>query len=259
MMRFSISDLAFGGFKATRLESLPPEIGVEIFYEFGSDLYWDKRLETVLAGRRISIHAPCVGINLADPTDENYLEVFRNTLEYAKKCEAEFVVVHSNEEWKGEREEVMALVESRISEILTLAKIFNVPILLENVGLKTNGTLLYDWHDYVALIDKFPEANALIDIGHAHVNDWNIVEVLVVLQKRIKAMHLHDNNGRQDQHLLIGKGEIDWEVYFKKAERIIPQAVQVLEYVEIKPEKVVKHLNKVVDKYLREKINKQKS
>lgn len=249
-MKFSVSDLAFGGFKANDLEQLPSELGIEIFYEFGNDIYWDKRLETVLAGRRISIHAPCVGVNLADPEDENYLEIFRKTLDFAKKCNADFIVLHTNEEWFGEREEVMQMVEERIRDLLMLAKVFNVPILLENVGIRAKNTLLYDWHDYVALLDKFPDAGSLIDLGHAHANGWNIVESLVVLRERIKAIHLHDNNGKADQHLPIGKGIIDWTAYFKKAKRIIPEAVQVLEYSDIKIDKLHKHLNKLQDKYV---------
>lgn len=251
-MKISVSDLAFGGFRAKALAELPIGVGVEFFYEFGTDLYWDKVCGEVFADRSLSMHAPCVGVNLADPGDETYLAVYEKTLDYAQKCNALFVVVHSNEAWSGEREQAKQLVESRLAEIIALAKKKKVTVLLENVGLRNTGTLLYDWHDYLQLLDKFPKIGALIDLGHANVNGWNITEMLVILGKRIKAVHLHDNNGKADQHLPIGKGNIDWKAYFKRAKQLIPEAVHVLEYAEISSDKLQKHLKKIEGKYLAE-------
>ena len=250
-MKFSISDLAFAGFKNSALEHLPSEYGIEIFYEFGTDNYWDARCEKFLAERKadLSIHAPCVAVNLADAKDFNYLEVYRRTLAYAQRQKAAFVVLHTNEKWTGDRDAVTMLVEKRLKEILALAKMHHVKVLIENVGLRTNGTLLYDWEQYLELLAKFPQTGALIDLGHAHVNDWNIINVLEVLQSQIKAVHLHDNNGMADQHLPIGEGSIDWQGYFCKAKEVTPEAVQVLEYKEIRLSGLLKHLEMIKTKY----------
>ena len=250
-MKFAVRDLAFTGFKNSVLEHLPAEYGIEIFYEFGTDDYWDARCEKILADRNagLSIHAPCVAVNLADPKDFNYLEVYRRTLAYAQRQKAAFVVLHTNEQWFGDRDNVTMLVEKRLKEILALAKMHHVKVLIENVGLRTNGTLLYDWEQYLELLAKFPQTGALIDLGHAHVNEWNILEVLDVLQSQIKAVHLHDNNGMADQHLPIGEGSIDWQSYFCKAREVIPAAVQVLEYKDIRFGALLKHLTMLETKY----------
>lgn len=250
-MKFSISDLAFAGFKNSALEHLPLEYGIEIFYEFGTDYYWDARCEKFLADRDadLSIHAPCVAVNLADAKDFNYLEVYRRTLAYAQRQKAAFVVLHTNENWTGDRANVTILVEKRLKEILALAKMHNVKVLVENVGLRTNGTLLYDWEQYLELLAKFPQAGALIDLGHAHVNGWDISNVLEVLQSQIKAVHLHDNSGMADEHLPIGEGSIDWQSYFCMAQKVIPAAVQVLEYKDIRLSSLLKHLEMIKTKY----------
>lgn len=250
-MKFSISDLAFAGFKNSALENLPTEYGIEIFYEFGTDNYWDARCTKLLADRKVglSIHAPCVAVNLANPKEFNYLEVYRQTLAYAQKQKASFVVLHTNEQWFGNRDDVTSLIEKRLKEILALAKMHHVKVLIENVGLRTNGTLLYDWEQYLELLAKFPQTGALIDLGHAHINDWNIIEVLEVLQSQIKAVHLHDNNGMADQHLPIGEGSIDWQDYFCKAKEVTPEAVQVLEYNDISLSGLLKHVEMIKTRY----------
>ena len=70
-MKFSVSDLPFGSFSKAFLKALPMQYDIEIFYEFGTDHYWDYVLKDLKtrdgAERRFSIHGPCVAVNLADP------------------------------------------------------------------------------------------------------------------------------------------------------------------------------------------------
>ena len=40
-MKFSVSDLPFGSFSKAFLKALPMQYDIEIFYEFGTDHYWD--------------------------------------------------------------------------------------------------------------------------------------------------------------------------------------------------------------------------
>lgn len=48
------------------------------------------------------------------------------------------------------------------------------------------------------------------DIGHANTTD-QIDEITDVLGSRIRNVHIHDNNGEQDQHLTIGDGTVDFD------------------------------------------------
>lgn len=238
-MKFSVSDLAFGGFNKALLKNLPGKYDIEFFYEFGTDHYWDCVLigwqENDGVKRNFSIHGPCVAVNLADPNDTAYLNMYEKTFAYAAKINAGFVVVHSNEAWNFgcTKEEAQQLVLGRIEEVLALAEKYGVTAALENVGLRTTGTLLFEYEEYLGLFKHFPNAAALLDTGHAHVNGWKLSDVLRDLNKKLVGVHIHDNDSTADSHLPVGCGSIDWNDYFAALKEYAPQAVQVCEYAAI--------------------------
>ena len=228
-MKFEVSDLLFAGFTKYAMRDLSKECGIEFFYEFGKDYYWDN--EVAAWGKRsLSIHGPCVAVNLADKSHKNYAKIFAKTFAYAKKIKAGFVVVHTNEGWSGEREQVQNLVIRRLRNVLELGEQYGVQVLIENVGLRPKQSLLFDLPEFMALLDVFPQAGVLLDTGHAHVNGWDIPAVIKTLGKRLVACHLHDNSGQGDEHLPIGQGSIAWEAYFKAIKKHAPKSIQVLEY-----------------------------
>lgn len=48
-----------------------------------------------------------------------------------------------------------------------------------------------------------------LDTGHAHL--WgDVAEAIEICSGHLLTTHLHDNHGRQDDHLLPGRGTIDW-------------------------------------------------
>ena len=171
-----------------------------------------------------------MAVNLADKSHKNYAKIFAKTFAYAKKIKAGFVVVHTNEGWSGEREQVQNLVIRRLRNVLELGEQYGVQVLIENVGLRPKQSLLFDLPEFMALLDVFPQAGVLLDTGHAHVNGWDIPAVIKTLGKRLVACHLHDNSGQGDEHLPIGQGSIAWEAYFKAIKKHAPKSIQVLEY-----------------------------
>lgn len=250
-MNISISDLGFIGFKAKALKDLPKEYGFEFFYEFGKNSYWDSIIPEIIEKRKIiSIHAPCVSVNLADESNSECFAILRKTFAYALKCKASFVVVHTNEVWSGDKKEIQDLVEERLKILVNIASDYNVQILIENVGLKTNGTLLYDWNDYKKLLKKIPEAKALLDIGHANINEWDIANCIETIGDNLVALHLHDNNGKEDSHKAIGKGSIKWNRIFKSIKKNTPNAHLVLEYADITMPELLINIEKIKGKYL---------
>ena len=135
---------------------------IEIFYEFGTDHYWDYVLKDLKsrdgAERRFSIHGPCVAVNLADPNDMAYLEVYEKTFAYAAKINAAFVVVHSNEAWHfaGEKLAVQELVCSRIEKLLQLAGKYGVTVALENVGCVQQARFCLNTRNILACLNASP-------------------------------------------------------------------------------------------------------
>ena len=188
-MQWAVSDLAFGGFNKKYLSGLPLTYNIEFFYEFGTDHYWDTVLLPLAQNnkekRTFSIHGPCVAVNLADSSDEYYLKAYAQTFTYAQKIKAEFVVVHTNEIYHGEVAAVKELVYQRLAEVISLAQSYGVQVVIENVGLRPCGSLLFDFEEYLALFERYPQALALLDTGHAHVNGWNLPETVKRLQKKL--------------------------------------------------------------------------
>lgn len=228
-MKFSVSDLLFPGFSKYNLKDLKEEYGIEFFYEFGKDYYWNSEISS-WGKRSLSVHGPCVSINLADSSQKNYTRIFEKTFLYAKKIGAEFVVVHTNEAWTGDKELVQNRVIYRLRQLIKMSESYGVQIAIENVGLKPKNSLLFDFEEYLNLFEVFPQARALLDTGHAHVNGWQLEKVIKALGERLIACHLHDNDGQGDAHLPIGKGNITWQEYFEAIKNYAPNAVQVLEY-----------------------------
>lgn len=230
MAVIEISDLLFPAFNKGELEKIPMEYGIEIFYEFGADAYWDGILQRLdIANRPFSIHGPCVTVNLADERDIDYLARYEETFAYARKSKASFVVVHTNERWQGDKKTVQAQVLRRLHKIEALAERMNgAQMVIENVGLKKYN--LFNEEEYIALFDEFPHAKALIDVGHGHVNGWDLCRVVEKLGSTIAAFHLHDNDGQCDLHYPLCTATIPWQQLMAAIQRHAPEAVLVLEY-----------------------------
>ena len=116
-----------------------------------------------------------------------------------------------------------------LDEVLPLAEKLDVTMCLENIfrPLNTVDQVLF-------YMEKFPSKNlgACFDSGHANIMEngrsipdciankafgdcgfevpWDH-DILDRMLPYIVDCHIHDNNAAQDQHLLPGKGTIDWK------------------------------------------------
>ncbi len=252
-MNLAISNLSFTGFEYSALKKLPENIGIEIFYEFGNDFYWNQILKEIYISRTpqgLSMHAPCISNNLADIQNTNYLTIYKNVFSFAAAWHMEYVVVHTNEAFDGDKVTLRQLVKSRLKEILALAATYHVQVLIENVGLYNKHSLLYDQPEFLELLTDLPEADALFDVGHAHINGWNLPEIVHALGNRLKACHLHDNQGALDEHLPIGEGNIEWKPFFESIQASAPTATMVFEYANTNIKNALHNITTVQDQYL---------
>lgn len=246
-MRISISDLAYAGFRYGDFCKLDKACGLEFFYEFGTRAYWDTVLPLMTAGRQngISMHGPCVQVNLAkeDPA-RTYLNVFLDAFTYAKKIGAEFVVVHTNEVLPKDLDklDLQQRVRDKLAVLLQLSRDIGVQMVIENVGLRPKQSLLFDREAFLELPQRFPDAKFLLDVGHAHVNGWDLADTVRALGKRLIGCHVHDNDGKGDQHLYVGAGTIKWEPFFEALMETNPDVRLVLEYAKLPCEGMDAHV-----------------
>ena len=101
---------------------------------------------------------------------------------------------------------------SKFSNTIKLC-IENMP-LIDRTGNHLKG-LGKEVDDIITLTDEFDNIGICFDIGHANT----IREPIRFYQafnsnKKIWNMHIHDNLGQRDEHLPLGKGNIDFKSFF---------------------------------------------
>ena len=65
-----------------------------------------------------------------------------------------------------------------------------------------------------------PKFKACLDTGHANVFHDNIAEDVRLLGDDLAALHVHDNKGNWDQHLIPYMGNIKWEEFLAALKEI---------------------------------------
>lgn len=173
-----------------------------------------------------TVHLPFVDLNLASlmpGVRENSVRRVRAGLEYAAAVSASVGVLHTGSV-PARHPSVLAAARAALER--SLDDVGNlVPVALENLAL-TGNDLLRGPAELAAAARREGQGNAL-DFGHAFVEgcttepaealgpggpgagDDRLRSYLSGLD-RILHLHLHDNDGKTDQHQALGAGRIPW-------------------------------------------------
>ena len=98
----------------------------------------------------------------------------------------------------------------------------NVTVCLENLFASTpiiTEGVCSNPHEAVAMIDALNETagkecfGLCLDTGHLNLLRKNVTNYIRILNKRIKALHIHDNNSMADQHLMPFVGNFRWNEF----------------------------------------------
>lgn len=95
--------------------------------------------------------------------------------------------------------------------LVNRAESYGVPLLLENVWE-------HDPHFIVELLTRIDSAcfGFCLDVGHQHsFSKTALATWLLSTADFLREIHLHDNDGREDSHLSIGRGSIDFVFLFQ--------------------------------------------
>lgn len=77
--------------------------------------------------------------------------------------------------------------------------------------------------DFIGILARFPTINLTLDTGHAHVQDpggERCLRFIEMFPNRIGHLHASDNFGREDSHLPIGAGSVDFPRIAKALKKI---------------------------------------
>jgi sugar phosphate isomerase/epimerase len=105
---------------------------------------------------------------------------------------------------------------SRIGVILKEAADRSLRLALENGPSDLLANVLEAMSDHPA----FEHLGICVDTGHAHMHSRLSVsptlEFLRTFRNYLIHLHLHDNQGEEDEHLVPGSGTIEWAEVFKE-------------------------------------------
>ena len=91
-MKLLVSQMPYFGWSVENVFSLPRDLGIEIFIEFGNRYYYDEVIEKVMKGRRgsLSIHGPFTMMNLASKycDFEAVMQTYRIAFDYCARYHA---------------------------------------------------------------------------------------------------------------------------------------------------------------------------
>lgn len=104
---------------------------------------------------------------------------------------------------------------SSLREILERAGDLNMTVCLENMFIRAGSFTTPE--EFRTVLEEFPDLNMTLDIGHAFLAGGmdNILEFIRVIGNRIGHLHANDNFGKEDNHLPVGAGFINYHRVLK--------------------------------------------
>jgi len=156
---------------------------------------------------------------------------YRFSIEFAATIGARHVVLHPGcvSDPRFSRHAAMKRAREAVEALVAFNEAYGRSLLVENIG--SRDSCIFTESQFAAFLDGFPpEVGYVVDVGHANVCGWRLESLLPALGARLRAMHLHDNDGGSDAHAPLGRGTVDWPAVMAAAARGGADPALVLEY-----------------------------
>lgn len=154
--------------------------------------------------------------NFFEPVRRLWLEHSRKIIKMAEKIGIEKINFHANYSSLIIKNAALKklILENHVRSFKVLtatASKYNVQILVEN----THESL----RDFVH-IAKGKNLFVTLDVGHAFMHGGDaLIKRYIKTFPNISHLHVHDNNGKRDEHLAIGQGKIDFPLLVMELKR----------------------------------------
>ncbi len=207
--------------------------------------YWDEQFTAIKENGLVigQAHAPFPAYTLAyNGKHEDFLdfaiEVYKKCILLCDKVGCPNLVIHGISRRAGMEhptlEEVGPLNEKLYTSLIPTLLKTNVTVCLENLPTRSHQKMMCghccDPYRAAAEIDqlnaKAVRENAkdcfglCLDTGHLLLTHGDFEEYITVLGKRIKALHIHDNDRTGDNHLAPYTGLLPWEEFLTALKRV---------------------------------------
>jgi sugar phosphate isomerase/epimerase len=180
----------------------------------------------------LAVHGPFIGMDF-NPLDRLISEAIDRRMdmihEVVKKLQIGTLVLHTGypleAEVFNENARWMEKTASYWSREIRRWEELGVSVVLENV-MERSPELM------IALADRV-NSRALglcLDTGHVNVvSTMPLPEWVARMGARLRHVHVHDNDGHKDAHLLMGQGTIDFPAFFRALKQHAPAATVSIE------------------------------
>jgi len=162
----------------------------------------------------LTMHAPFTDLNPASPFQpgkgavEKSLEQF---VEFSAFLGATIVTVHP-----GSVHSEVLVPESNANSIGAIRKMVKAAGGRLSISVENQAKSTSKYHHPLAstteslerILGEAPGARFTLDTGHAHVNGQDSLGMAEKFGDRLTEVHLSDNDGRSDDHLIPGRGNI---------------------------------------------------
>ena len=166
-----------------------------------------------------SVHAPFNDINIASLNESvremSVIELIK-IMNLAAELNVKTVTFHPglySMVVNGFREKSIANAKRSLRTIDRMAQDCGVRMCMENLP----GFPFFLGHTAAEMQELLEgtELPVCIDLGHANTTN-QMDEIIEAMDGRVMNIHIHDNNGQQDQHLTVGDGNIDFKHVLSK-------------------------------------------
>lgn len=168
-----------------------------------------------------SMHAPYYEVNIGSLNDrirEASVDEVLRSVRLAEQLGCRYLTIHGGHIGKEVRREYLQLSQS-----LTMASLCAINSRCREAGItmcvenrnaaSTDASKVGTRPEELAAMcsEIGDDVGITLDIGHANVSGMDPLDfVLRTGPELIRLMHVHDNNGKADQHLPVGSGSIDF-------------------------------------------------
>lgn len=169
-------------------------------------------------------------LDITEPNKARRIAVvdeIKRALEVAETIPCQYLVQHLGVNYQEFDERRSDCAFTSLEEIVLFARHRGVEVLLENIQNDFSSSERLNWFNRQTHLDL----NYCFDIGHAHIME-SVADAYDQMRPAIRSTHIHDNNGKEDSHLVPESGTIDWRKAMKLLRSVQGQYPLLLELRE---------------------------
>lgn len=227
--------------------------GCELFFPYNvsseqRDLY-TKEVEKLVNKHKdleLVLHLPHGGsnnnfINEDGSVNNETLNRMKDACLYASNFRVSKLTLHLGTAWPNmNRKLLLDKVLNQVKILADFALSFGMFLMIENMPRDTElGYGIKEMKYIMEYLEKdCKNTKFILDTGHCNVSCDKLDDYVIELHDYLYHMHIHDNNGKSDEHKPLHCGNIDFDSYFKTLSKYHYNELHCLEIIFNSPKEL---------------------